>query len=120
MIDEFALLVERQPEVRDRLDTIATQGRSLGIHLLLATQSPSGVITHAIRTNTNLWICLRVVTESESMEILGTQGRGPDPRRLARPGYRPAGRRRRPAHVPGGANRPTSRRRGVSGASSLG
>lgn len=73
VIDEFALLVERQPDVRDRLDTIATQGRSLGIHLLLATQSPSGVITHAIRTNTNLWICLRVVTESESMEILGSR-----------------------------------------------
>lgn len=73
VIDEFALLVERQPDVRDRLDTIATQGRSLGIHLLLATQSPSGVISHAIRTNTNLWICLRVVTESESMEILGTR-----------------------------------------------
>jgi S-DNA-T family DNA segregation ATPase FtsK/SpoIIIE len=71
VIDEFALLVERQPEVRDRLDTIATQGRSLGIHLLLATQSPSGVITHAIRTNTNLWICLRVVADSESVEILG-------------------------------------------------
>ena len=73
VIDEFALLMERQPEVRDRLDTIATQGRSLGIHMLLATQSPSGVITHAIRTNTNLWICLRVVVESESMEILGTR-----------------------------------------------
>ena len=71
VIDEFALLVERQPDVRDRLDTIATQGRSLGIHLLLATQSPSGVISHAIRTNTNLWICLRVVADSESMEILG-------------------------------------------------
>ena len=73
VIDEFALLVERQPGVRDRLDTIATQGRSLGIHLLLATQSPSGVISHAIRTNTNLRICLRVVTESESVEILGTR-----------------------------------------------
>ena len=73
VIDEFALLVERQPEVKDRLDTIATQGRSLGIHLLLATQSPSGVITHSIRTNTNLWICLRVVTDSESIEILGAK-----------------------------------------------
>lgn len=71
VIDEFALLVERQPDVRDRLDTIATQGRSLGIHLLLATQSPSGVISHAIRTNTNLWVCLRVVADSESVEILG-------------------------------------------------
>ncbi|MET0458865.1 MAG: FtsK/SpoIIIE domain-containing protein [Ilumatobacteraceae bacterium] len=73
VIDEFALLMERQPEVRERLDTIATQGRSLGIHLLLATQSPSGVISHAIRTNTNLWVCLRVVAESESLEILGAR-----------------------------------------------
>ena len=73
VIDEFALLVERQPEVRDRLDMVATQGRSLGVHLLLATQSPSGVITHPIRTNTNLWICLRVVSDSESMELLGAK-----------------------------------------------
>jgi len=73
VIDEFALLVEKQPEAKQRLDTIATQGRSLGIHLLLATQSPSGVISHAIRTNTNLWICLRVVTASESVEILGAR-----------------------------------------------
>ncbi len=73
VIDEFALLVQRQPEVKDRLDTVATQGRSLGIHLLLATQSPSGVITHAIRTNTNLWLCLRVVSDSESMELLGSK-----------------------------------------------
>ena len=73
VIDEFALLVERQPEVKDRLDTVATQGRSLGIHLLLATQSPSGVISHAIRTNTNLWVCLRVVSDSESMELLGSK-----------------------------------------------
>lgn len=73
VIDEFALLVQRLPDVRSRLDTVATQGRSLGIHLLLATQSPSGAITHAIRTNTNLWICLRVVSDSESVEVLGTR-----------------------------------------------
>ena len=73
VIDEFALLVERQPEVKERLDTVTTQGRSLGVHLLLATQSPSGVITHAIRTNTNLWICLRVVSDAESMELIGSR-----------------------------------------------
>lgn len=73
VIDEFALLVEKQPEVKQRLDTVATQGRSLGIHLLLATQSPSGVVSHAIRTNTNLWICLRVVTDAESVELLGSR-----------------------------------------------
>ncbi|SDP38596.1 DNA segregation ATPase FtsK/SpoIIIE, S-DNA-T family [Pedococcus dokdonensis] len=73
VIDEFALLVTEQPRVKPRLDAIAAQGRSLGIHLLLATQSPGGVITPAIRANTNIWLCLRVVNDSESMEILGSR-----------------------------------------------
>ncbi len=73
VIDEFALMVKSQPDLKERLDTVATQGRSLGIHLLLATQSPTGVITHAVRTNTNLWISLRVVSDSESMELLGNR-----------------------------------------------
>ncbi len=41
------------------------------MHLLLATQSPTGVITNAIRMNTNLWLCLRVVADAESSELLG-------------------------------------------------
>ena len=73
VIDEFALLVERQPDVKPRLDVVATQGRSLGVHLLLATQSPSGVITSAIRANTNLWMALRVVSDGESLELLGAK-----------------------------------------------
>ncbi len=71
VIDEFALLVRQQPEVKERLDLVATQGRSLGVHLLLATQSPSNVITPSIRTNTQVWISLRVVDDSESTELLG-------------------------------------------------
>jgi DNA segregation ATPase FtsK/SpoIIIE, S-DNA-T family len=71
VIDEFALLVRQQPEVKDRLDLVATQGRSLGVHLLLATQSPSNVITPSIRGNTQVWLSLRVVDESESVELLG-------------------------------------------------
>lgn len=70
-IDEFALLVSGRPDARSRLDSVATQGRSLGVHLVLATQSPAGVVTPAIRANTNLWLCLRVVSESESQEIIG-------------------------------------------------
>lgn len=73
VIDEFALLVTEQPRVKPRLDAIAAQGRSLGIHLLLATQSPGGVITPAIRANTNIWLCLRVVNDAESMEVLGSR-----------------------------------------------
>lgn len=71
VIDEFALLVRQQPEVKERLDLVATQGRSLGVHLLLATQSPSNVITPSIRSNTQVWISLRVVDDSESTELLG-------------------------------------------------
>ena len=73
VIDEFALLVTEQPGVKARLDAVAAQGRSLGIHLLLATQSPGGVITPAIRANTNIWLCLRVVSDSESLELLGAK-----------------------------------------------
>ncbi|WP_155856144.1 FtsK/SpoIIIE domain-containing protein [Cellulomonas sp. URHD0024] len=73
VIDEFALLVQQQPEVRARLDNVATQGRSLGVHLVLATQSPAGVVTPALRANTNLWLCLRVVNEMESLEIIGSR-----------------------------------------------
>lgn len=73
VIDEFALLVTEQPSVKVRLDAVAAQGRSLGIHLLLATQSPGGVITPAIRANTNIWLCLRVANDTESMEILGAR-----------------------------------------------
>ena len=73
VIDEFALLVTEQPGVKARLDAVAAQGRSLGIHLLLATQSPGGVITPAIRANTNIWLCLRVVSDGESLELLGAK-----------------------------------------------
>ena len=71
VIDEFALLVRQQPEVTVKLDNVAAQGRSLGVHLLLATQTPGGVISRAIRANTNTWVCLRVVDPGESTEVIG-------------------------------------------------
>ncbi len=71
VIDEFALLVQTQTQAKARLDSVATQGRSLGIHLILATQNPGGVVSAAIRSNTNLWLALRVVGEAESREIIG-------------------------------------------------
>ncbi len=72
VIDEFALLVQTQPDVKARLDAVAAQGRSLGMHLMLATQTPSPVMTTAIKANTNLWISLRVVSETESREVIGS------------------------------------------------
>lgn len=79
VIDEFAMLVQSQVDARARLDAVAAQGRSLGVHLVLATQSPTGVVSPAIRANTNLWLALRVVGDSESREILGQ----PDAARIA-------------------------------------
>lgn len=72
VIDEFALLKEQFPELVPRLDTVAKQGRSLGVHLMLGTQDPRTVVSSDIRSNTNLWISLRVVLREQSMEILGT------------------------------------------------
>lgn len=71
IIDEFHRLVTEQPDFIDQMVQIAQQGRSLGVHLLLSTQKPSGVITDHIRANTNLRICLRVTDEADSRDVLG-------------------------------------------------
>lgn len=71
VIDEFALLVKEQEEARNELDIVATQGRSLGVHLLLAMQSPSrSVLSDDIAKNSNIRICLRVVEPEASMTML--------------------------------------------------
>ena len=46
------------------------RGRSLGVHLILATQRPSGVVSPVIRANTNLRIALRVTDDSESTDVI--------------------------------------------------
>ena len=60
VIDEFAALVSEQPAFLHSLVGIAQRGRSLGVHLILATQRPSGVISDDIRANTNLRLALAV------------------------------------------------------------
>lgn len=72
LIDEFALLKTTHPELAARLDTVASQGGSLGIHLVLATQNPLKAISDAINTNTNLRVCFRVATPDQSTQLLGT------------------------------------------------
>jgi DNA segregation ATPase FtsK/SpoIIIE and related proteins len=52
IVDEFAALAEELPDFLDGLIDIAQRGRSLGIHLILATQRPGGVISPEIRANT--------------------------------------------------------------------
>jgi len=51
---------------------IAQRGRSLGLHLVLATQRPTGVVDAKIRANTNLRIALRLQDEIDSLDVIGT------------------------------------------------
>ncbi|MGY2065438.1 FtsK/SpoIIIE domain-containing protein [Blastococcus sp. SYSU DS0619] len=70
VIDEFASLARELPDFVAGLVGIAQRGRSLGIHLLLATQRPSGVVSPEIRANTNLRISLRVTDGADSSDVL--------------------------------------------------
>ncbi|SCF06468.1 FtsK/SpoIIIE domain-containing protein [Micromonospora chokoriensis] len=70
VIDEFASMIRDLPDFVTGLVNIAQRGRSLGIHLVLATQRPGGVVSPEIRANTNLRIALRVTDTSESQDVL--------------------------------------------------
>ena len=70
VIDEFASLARELPDFVKGLVNIAQRGRSLGIHLILATQRPGGVVSPEIRANTNLRIALRVTDKSESSDVI--------------------------------------------------
>ena len=70
IIDEFASLVAELPDFVTGLVGIAQRGRSLGVHLILATQRPAGVVSADIRANTNLRIALRVTDASESTDVI--------------------------------------------------
>jgi S-DNA-T family DNA segregation ATPase FtsK/SpoIIIE len=70
VIDEFAELVHELPDFVDGLIRIARVGRSLGVHLILATQRPTGVVTPEMRANTGLRIALRVQDKADSTEIV--------------------------------------------------
>ena len=68
--DEFAELKAQQPEFMDQLISTARIGRSLGVHLILATQKPSGVVNDQIWSNARFRICLKVQDKSDSMDMI--------------------------------------------------
>jgi S-DNA-T family DNA segregation ATPase FtsK/SpoIIIE len=70
IIDEFAAMVAELPDFVTGLIDIARRGRSLGVHLILATQRPAGVVSADIRANTNLRIALRVTSPDESADVI--------------------------------------------------
>lgn len=68
--DEFAELKQQRPEFMQQLISASRIGRSLGIHLVLATQKPSGVVNDQIWANSKFKVCLKVQEKSDSMEML--------------------------------------------------
>ena len=70
VVDEFAALVREVPDFVDGVVNVAQRGRSLGLHLVLATQRPAGVIKDNLRANTNLRLALRMADESDSLDVL--------------------------------------------------
>ncbi len=68
--DEFAELKQQQPEFMDQLISTSRIGRSLGIHLILATQKPSGVVNDQIWSNSKFKVCLKVQDKGDSNEVL--------------------------------------------------
>ena len=70
VIDEFATLATELPDFLDALVGIAQRGRSLGVHLVLATQRPRGVVNANVRANTNLRIALRVQDAGDSSDVI--------------------------------------------------
>ncbi len=83
VIDEFAALVSEQPDFLHALVGIAQRGRSLGVHLILATQRPSGVISDDIRANTNLRLALRLHDSADAIDVVGDRAPAAIPRGLA-------------------------------------
>ena len=71
VVDEFATLVKEIPDFVTGIVDIAQRGRSLGIHLMLATQRPSGSVNDNIKANTNLRISLRMLDGGESSAVIG-------------------------------------------------
>ena len=68
--DEFAELKAQQPDFMAQLVSTARIGRSLGVHLILATQKPSGVVNDQIWSNSKFKVCLKVASRADSMEML--------------------------------------------------
>jgi S-DNA-T family DNA segregation ATPase FtsK/SpoIIIE len=72
VVDEFAALADELPDLLTGLVSVAQRGRSLGLHLVLATQRPAGVVSPEIQANLALRISLRVTDPGESATVIGT------------------------------------------------
>jgi len=90
VVDEFAEMIQANPEYRTQFEQITRLGRAFGVTLILATQRPSGVVSDQMKANMKFRICLRMETPDDSKELLNK----PDAARLpqiAGRGYLQAG-----------------------------
>jgi len=71
VVDEFAMLAKDFPDVLTSLVSIAAVGRTLGVHMILATQRPAGVVSEDILANTNMRVALRVQSREDSVNVIG-------------------------------------------------
>lgn len=82
VVDEYARLLEVSPDVLRELVNVAGKGRSLGMHLVLATQSMQGKLSPELRNNISLRITLRQTETSDSIEIIGVPDAASIPKTL--------------------------------------
>lgn len=80
--DEFAELKQDQPDFMKELVSATRVGRSLGVHLILATQKPAGVVDDQIWSNSKFKICLKVQDEADSKDVI----KRPDASMIKEPG----------------------------------
>ncbi|MFE6963659.1 FtsK/SpoIIIE domain-containing protein [Agromyces sp. NPDC057679] len=73
VVDEFQAMIERFPELGGVIADIAARGRSLGVHLVLASQRPNGVVREQVTANCAIRVSLRVMQRADSLAIVGTE-----------------------------------------------
>lgn len=73
VVDEYAALVSEHEGLHGLFADISARGRSLGVHLILATQRPAGIVRDGILANTPLRVCLRVLDAADSVAVVGTR-----------------------------------------------
>jgi S-DNA-T family DNA segregation ATPase FtsK/SpoIIIE len=74
VVDEFAVVASEFPELQTLFADLASRGRSLGIHLILCTQRPAGVVRDSVLANCSLRLSLRVNNGADSVAVVGTPG----------------------------------------------
>jgi DNA segregation ATPase FtsK/SpoIIIE, S-DNA-T family len=72
VVDEFAAMAAELPELHARFADLAARGRSLGVHLVLCTQKPAGVVRDGVLANVSLRVSMRVIDRADSVAVIGT------------------------------------------------